>query len=283
MDAFADLHTHTTASDGMFAPSMNVRLAKQAGLTALAITDHDSVAGVAEAQAEGKRIGIKVVPGVEISSVADGQDIHILGYYMDMKQPNFLERLQKLRDVRGRRNEMLIERLQQLGLNITMEDVVKNLSKDLAKGETIGRPHIADVLVRKGYVESMKEAFDLYLGKGGRAYVNPPRIRPEEAVDWIHEAGGAAVIAHPGLYHDDELVEKLLLYGVEGLEVYHSDHTPEDEARYLKMAEKHHVLMTAGSDFHGERHGVVFHAPIGARKVGVEILPLLEKKRGTNR
>jgi len=284
---YVDLHSHTTASDGVHAPSESVKLAAQVGLSALAITDHDTVAGIEEAMEAGKKLGIEIVPGVEVSTVANGQDIHILGYYIDYRDKLFLQRLKQLRDTRDRRNEMMIEKLQQLGLDVTLAEVIEHAgkadpSKDQEKGETIGRPHIAAVLLAKGYVSSVSEAFDKYLGRDGKAYVNPPRITPFQAVDWIREAGGTPVIAHPGLYHDDELVEQIIKYGVDGIEAYHSDHTAEDESRYAAMAARHGLIATAGSDFHGERGGELFHAYIGDRKTGIDILKQLNKRKDTH-
>ncbi len=275
---YVDLHSHTTASDGTQPPAYNVQMAKEAGLAGIAITDHDTVSGIAEALSEGERLGVLVVPGVEISTVADQQDIHVLGYYINVQDPVFLKRLAMLRSTRDLRNEMIVEKLQQLGLSITMDEVTAGLGRVLQDNETIGRPHIADLMVRKQYVNSIEEAFDKYLGKQGAAYVNPPRIHPKEAIEWIKESGGCAVLAHPGLYHKDELVEQLILDGLDGIEVYHSDHSDADETRYLEMALRHNLIVTAGSDFHGERHGVVFHAQIGSRKIDAAVLQQLKSR-----
>lgn len=271
-----DLHSHTTASDGTNAPAVNVRLAQEAGLHGLAITDHDTVAGVRAAAAEGQRLGVEVVPGVEISTVSGGQDIHVLGYYIDIEDSQFLQRLEQLRRTRDLRNDMILAKLDELGLRVTMDEVLEQSRKKPGKDETVGRPHIAAVLVNKGYVADMSEAFERYLGKDGAAYVNPPRIRPEDAVDWIREAGGVPVLAHPGLYNDDELVVRLIDYGIAGIEAYHSDHTPETEAHYAELAERHQLIVTAGSDFHGSRGGVVFHAHLGARYTGVAAVERLQ-------
>jgi predicted metal-dependent phosphoesterase TrpH len=276
----ADLHTHTFASDGTQAPAANVRMAKEAGLSALAITDHDTVSGIAEALAEGEKCGIEIVPGVEISTVAGKQDIHVLGYYIDFGDAQFLQRLESLRETRNQRNEMMLERLRQLGMDITMEEVLREVEATKSKDDTVGRPHIASILLKKGYVASISEAFEQFLGNQGKAYVNPPRIAPATAVEWIREAGGSAVLAHPGIYHDDALVEDIIRGGLDGIEVYHSDHTPEDEAKYLKLARQSGLLITAGSDFHGERGGVAFHAPIGSRRVSTHVLKSLQRKRG---
>lgn len=273
-----DLHSHTTASDGTNAPAVNVALARDAGLSGLAITDHDTVAGIPEAFEEGRRIGIDVVPGVEISTVANGRDIHVLGYYIDIADETFLGRLAQQRNTRNLRNEMMLEKLCSLGLRITMEDVLEHSRKKPGKDGTIGRPHIAEALVAKGYVADIAEAFDRYLGSGGTAYVNPPRIGPEEAIDWIRDAGGVPVLAHPGLYGEgaDALAQRLIRYGLGGIEAYHSDHAEETEAHYAELASRHGLIATGGSDFHGSRGGVIFHAPLGSRRVGYPVVERLQ-------
>ncbi|MNO26174.1 hypothetical protein D3C76_160230 [compost metagenome] len=261
-----DLHTHTQASDGMNQPAENVRLAKEKGLTGLAITDHDTVAGIAEALLAGKELGLDVVPGIEISSRVGEKDIHVLGYFVDPEDNRFKERLARLRLVREERNALIIAKLQQLGLSITLEEVKAGLSRPLRPDESLGRPHIADTLVRKGYVSDMRDAFDRYLAEGKPGYASLPRIAPEEAIVWIREAGGVPVLAHPGLYSDDDLVRSIVERGKPaGIEVYHSDHGPEEELRYAAMAEKYGLIVTGGSDYHGVRQGVVFHGDLGGR------------------
>lgn len=278
----ADLHTHTTASDGMQSPAQNVRLAQKAGLSAIAITDHDTVAGVDEAILEGKRLNITVVPGVEVSTVADGSDIHILGYYTNNDDEKWLNRLASLRDTRSRRNELIVDKLRGLGIAITMNEVLAAAhGEDLGDSQrasevSVGRPHIAEVLIQKGIVSDMKQAFDVYLAAGAAAYANPPRVHPFEAVDWIREAGGTSVIAHPGIYGKDSLVEDIIRYGAQGIEVYHSDHSPDEEHRYAELAQRYHLIMTGGSDFHGSRHGQVFHGVVGNRTVDVQVLQQLK-------
>lgn len=282
MNGLADLHTHTTASDGMQSPAENVRLAKAAGLSAIAITDHDTVAGVAEAMLEGERLGIAVVPGVEVSTVANGTDIHILGYYTNNDDEKWLTRLASLRGLRDQRNEMIVNKLRELGIALTMDEVIaaahgeSTMESLQAADVSIGRPHIAAALIRKGVVSNMKEAFDRYLKTGASAYVNPPRLNPFEAVDWIREAGGTSVIAHPGLYGNDTLVEEIIRYGVQGIEVFHSDHGPDEERRYAELAASYRLIATGGSDFHGSRSGVIFHGAIGSRTVNVNVLQQLE-------
>lgn len=279
-----DLHTHTTASDGMQSPAENVRLAKQKGLAALAITDHDTVAGVPEALEAGRQYGITVVPGIEISTRMKGKDIHVLGYYIDYEEPVFLERLEGLRRTRDERNGLIIARLNELGIPITMEEVRNRLGRALEPDETLGRPHIADVLVAKGFAADLRDAFDRYLAEGAAAYVSVPRLSPGEACRWIREAGGVPVLAHPGLYGDDELVRSIIEQDKPaGLEVSHSDHDAAAEAKYRTMAESYGLIPTGGSDFHGVRQGVVFHGELGGRTVGIKTLDLLQaaaQKRG---
>lgn len=273
----ADLHTHTTASDGTNRPAVNVELAKRAGLSAVAITDHDTVAGIAEAVEAGRKHGIDVVPGVEISTVADSQEIHILGYGINIDDSVLRKRLQQLRDTRNRRNELIMERLADLKLPLTMDEVVGYLAEPLGPDETVGRPHIAQAMVRKGYVGTIKEAFDRYLAQGGPAYASVPRVHPDEAIQWIIEAGGAPVLAHPGIYKNDELAARIAASGVVGIEAYHSDHTAEDEARYEAWASQHGLIVTGGSDYHGERNGVVFHGELGSRTVAADVVAQLEQ------
>lgn len=276
-----DLHTHTEASDGMQPPEENVRLAKEKGLAAVAITDHDTVAGVKEALEAGEKYGMTVVPGVEISTRAGGKDIHVLGYFVDPAKELFLARLEGLRDTRALRNEAIISNLRGLGIEITLEAVVAGIGRELKPDESIGRPHIADELVRLGAATDMRDAFNKYLAEGSAAYVSPPRITPEEACNWIIEAGGSPVLAHPGLYSDDQLVREILERGTfKGIEVYHSDHEAADSERYLTMAEEYGLIITGGSDFHGARQGVIFHGDIGSVTVSANVLEQLKKVAG---
>lgn len=270
-----DLHSHTTASDGAQAPADNVRLALAAGLSGLAITDHDTVAGVAEAVAEGRRLGVEVIPGVEISTAVDGRDIHVLGYYIDVSDAQLLRRLDSQRNTREQRNRLILQRLAELGVDVTMEEVRAQSRNIPGKEDTIGRPHIAAALVAKGAVATIGEAFDRYLAGDAPGFVRVDRIHPETAIDWIREAGGVPVLAHPGLYRDEALVQRLIDYGIAGIETSHPDHRAEDEALYARLAEEHGLIATAGSDFHGSREGVAYHAALGSRHVGPAALALL--------
>ncbi|SEK98354.1 PHP domain-containing protein [Paenibacillus sp. OK003] len=276
-----DLHTHSQASDGMQPPAENVKLAKQRGLSAVALTDHDTVAGVAEAQRAGREYGIDVVSGVEVSTRAGGKDIHVLGYYVNTEDEQFLERLRGLREAREERNHLIIAKLQELGLEISWQEVIDGLGRPLEPDESIGRPHMADVLVRKGYAADMRDAFNRYLAEGQPGYVSVPRVAPEDACQWIKDAGGAAVIAHPGLYRDDELVRRILEDSrPDGIEVVHSDHGPEEERRYAELAREFGLIQTGGSDYHGVRQGVVFHGDLGSKTVTIDVLNKLRAAAG---
>jgi 3',5'-nucleoside bisphosphate phosphatase len=271
----ADLHTHTTASDGKCRPADNVKLAKAAGLAAVAITDHDTVAGVAEALEAGRQEGVIVVPGVEISTSANGKDIHVLGYGFSPENPQLLRRLEAHRNGRNERNERILVRLAELGLPVTMSEVEAVAGKRSDRDGSVGRPHIAQAMVDKGYATDIRDAFDRFLAEGKAAYVVRQSLSPQEAIAWLQEAGGKAIIAHPGLYRDDDLVLSLLQAGADGLEAYHSDHGQEEETRYAGLAASLGKLATGGSDFHGMTDGEAFHGPIGHRTVDVAVVKRL--------
>jgi predicted metal-dependent phosphoesterase TrpH len=246
-----DLHLHTTHSDGSFSTADVVAFAKTAGVTALAITDHDIVAGIPEAMEAGARLGIEVIPGVEISSRHGDSELHILGYCFDWRQPQLNERMKQLRESRHDRNPRIIQRLNELGLPVTYEEVRK-----LAGTESVGRPHIARVLMNKKFVSSAKEAFDRYLAEGRPAFVSRQLPDPTEAVTWINEAGGVAVLAHPTWVKEtseglSRLVRQLKEAGLGGLEVHYSTHNARQTAEYLSLAKRLDLLITGGSDFHG--------------------------------
>ena len=246
-----DLHLHTTHSDGSCTPAEIIGLAHQAGVTALAITDHDIMTGVTEAVAAGQECGIDVIPGVEISALADNSELHILGYFFDRQDSDLLGHLKALRSARHRRNPLIIERLQTLGIDITYDEV-----RALAGTDSIGRPHIARVLMDKQVVPSAKEAFDRFLAEGKPAYVPRELPSPAEAIRWIKAARGLAVLAHPTWVKAGEqslidLVRRLKADGLDGVEVYYSTHTARQTREYLSLAQQLGLLVTGGSDFHG--------------------------------
>ncbi|MGB3396522.1 MAG: PHP domain-containing protein [Nitrospira sp.] len=246
-----DLHLHTTHSDGSFSTREVMTFAKQAGVTALAITDHDIVAGIAEATAIGTELGIEVVPGVEISSRLGESELHILGYFLNWTDPLLAQRLSSLRDSRHTRNPKIVQRLNELGIPITYEEV-----RALAGTESVGRPHIARLLMEKKFVTSAKEAFDRYLANGRPAFVDRELPLPAQAVQWIREAGGVPVLAHPTWVRTSAdglrtLVRDLKVTGLGGIEVHYSTHTPSQTTEYLELAKQCDLVVTGGSDFHG--------------------------------
>ena len=246
-----DLHMHTTHSDGSFSTAEVMAFAKQAGLAALAITDHDIVDGIPEATAIGKELGIEVVPGVEISSRLGESELHILGYFLNWTDPLLAQRLSTLRDSRHLRNPKIVQRLNELGIPITYEEV-----RALAGTESVGRPHIARLLMEKKFVTSAKEAFDRYLANGRPAFVDRDLPAPADAVRWIREAGGVPVLAHPTWVRTSAeglrvLVQELKAVGLGGVEVHYSTHTPSQTTEYLDLAKQCDLLVTGGSDFHG--------------------------------
>ena len=245
----SDLHTHTTCSDGVFSPEELLEAAKAAGLSYIAITDHDTVDGICQLYESGlyPAKGIKVIPGIEFSAHHEVSQIHILGYNMDMYNRELQDKLNDVVEGRWTRFSSMIKKLQDLGYTIKEADVLKIAGDSTA----ISRSHIAQTLVRMGVFSSVKEAFDVVLEKGRPAYVGHYRMSPTEIIDLIKRCGGPPVLAHPKLVGDDELVEEMLRSGIEGIEAYYPRHDEEDTKRYLAMADKYHLMVTGGSDFHG--------------------------------
>ena len=246
-----DLHLHTTHSDGSLSPTDVLRLAHKASVTALAITDHDIVSGIPEAMTAGAALGIEIIPGVEISSTIGDSELHILGYCLRWQDPELNQRLAALRESRHHRNPQIIERLRSLGLDVTYEEV-----RALAGTDSVGRPHIARLLIDKKYVTSAKDAFDRYLAEGRPAYVARELPKPADAIAWIRAVGGVAVLAHPtwakvsgeGLV---TLLTTLKAEGLGGIEVHYSTHTARQTTEYLDLAKRLNLLVTGGSDYHG--------------------------------
>lgn len=223
--------------------------AKKAGLSYIAITDHDTVDGLCQLYEAGlyPQKGIRIIPGIEFSAHHDTSEIHILGYNIDIYNKELGDRLNDVVEARWTRFSTMVEKLQGLGYDISETEVLQ-----IADGSTsISRSHIAQALVRKGYFPTVRETFDQVLEKGRAAYVSHYRLEPEEIINLIKISGGTPVLAHPKLIHNDELVEELLKHGIEGIEAIYPRHNEEDTERYLAMAEKYHLLVTGGSDFHG--------------------------------
>lgn len=242
-----DLHLHSTASDGLLTPADLVAQAKAGGLEVIALTDHDTTAGLDEAQAAGESGGIRVIPGIELSTVLAGDEVHILGYQLDPRHQGLQQLLEKIRLSRIGRIEKMISRLNALGFKLTWEEVASLGSN----ASSLGRPHVARVMVEKGYVSTVKEAFDLWLDSGRKAYVPRFKLHPAEAIAIIHEARGLAFLAHPGLLKASSLIAQVAEFGLDGMEVYHPQHSPQQAQAFLHQAEELGLHISAGSDFHG--------------------------------
>ncbi len=268
-EEYIDLHVHTSYSDGIFTPKEVIEYCKKVGVVAVGITDHDNIDGIEEALIEGEKLGVEVVPGVEISCDFKDtfeEEIHILGYYIDYKDTNLKQKLKFFQEARQKRAYKIFHKLVSLGVPIKEEDVFKNSIK------SIGRLHFARVLKEKKIVSSIKEAFELYLGYGKPAYETKLKVSPQEAVSVIVEAKGIPILAHPYLEisMDAKSIKKLIEYGIKGIEVYHSKHPKNIIDELSLLAEKYNLLITGGSDCHGSIDG---HPPLlGSLKIPYKIL-----------
>jgi predicted metal-dependent phosphoesterase TrpH len=269
-----DLHVHSNNSDGAFPPEEVARIAREAGLDGIALTDHDSTAGFPAARDAGEPLGLRVIPGSEISAVYQGGSVHILGYFLDTSHPRLVEELGAIRDDREWRAKGMISKLNGLGVPVTFEQVRK-----IAKGESIVRPHVAQAMVDLGVIKSTVDAFTPdWILEGGRAYVEKKALTPEAAVTLIGEAGGVAVIAHP-VWHpkepegQEELIDLLLPLGLAGIEVDHPDHDPPARERFRALAGRKGLVATGSSDYHGNDHGGM----IGENTTAPDVLDELEQ------
>jgi predicted metal-dependent phosphoesterase TrpH len=247
-----DLHLHTTASDGTMSPAELVRYASKKGVQVIAITDHDTIEGLSEGIEEGNKLGLEVIPGVELSADASKGTMHLLGYYIDPASPVLGDKLKVLQQARMERNLKIVERLRTQGISIELSEV-----KAAPEHGQIGRPHFAYTMVKKGYVQNIQDAFDRYLGKGRPAYVEKFRFSPQEAMHVIRKAGGITVLAHPFTLKQPEqvdfeaLIRELKEKGLDGIEVYYPEHSEGQKRLYRDVAKKYGLVISAGSDFHG--------------------------------
>lgn len=244
-----DLHMHTTASDGRSTPAALVAQAAAKGIAVMAVTDHDTTAGLAEAQVAAREAGVVCHAGIEITAVADGRDVHMLGYGFDATHQELLAFLHHQRDDRRRRLFEIGERLAKLGVPVDLEQAMVDAGR--SAGRAMGRPMAAAALVAAGHVRDLREAFDRFLAEGRPAFIERIGASPIEVAALITRAGGVTSMAHPGKTRRDELLPALIDAGMPALEVYHPDHDPLDTNRYLQIARTHHLLVTGGSDFHG--------------------------------
>ncbi len=267
-----DLHIHSTASDGVFTPSEVVHLALERGLAVIALTDHDTLGGVVEAQRAACDTGLEVIASVEVNSEGEWGDLHFLGYYVDLENGLLRERLRAMQDVRVERARRMVERLREMGMVLEWEEV-----RALAGGDSVGRPHVARALLSRGYVATMQEAFARFIGHDGPAYVPRQRLAPPEVIQTVIAAGGVPVIAHPA--HSGpaavKRIPEFVGYGLRGVEVYYPDHLPEEIEMLLGLCQEYGLLATGGSDFHGP--GSSEGAPLGSVYVPLECVEWLRE------
>ncbi|MCX6012767.1 MAG: PHP domain-containing protein [Chloroflexi bacterium] len=261
----ADLHTHTSASDGTLNPSDLIKKAQNIGLDVIAITDHDTVDGIHSALTTAVSSRIRVIPGVEISTDIKDNEVHILGFFIDYTNVEFGKKLLKLRLSRQERAEKMVVKLAQLGMAVNYQRVLEIAGQ----GASVGRPHVAQALLEKGYVDTFREAFEKYLGRNCPAYVDRLKMTPEEAVELIRDTKGLPVLAHPADIGDiDQMVSRLIQCGLVGVEVYYQDYNVEIIKRLRKITKKYKLVATGGSDFHGET--ISAGAPLGSVDVPEE-------------
>jgi predicted metal-dependent phosphoesterase TrpH len=259
IESWIDLHVHTYYSDGLLSPKEVLLMAKNAGLKGVGIVDHDTVEGLPEAEMAAKELGLVVVPGVELSSQHMGRDIHILGYFIDTAHPRFKEYIELFQNERYHRAEKMVKKLNGMGVQISMKEV-----EGKASGRSIGRPHIAEILTEKGYVETFQEAFYRFIGYGSKAYEEKYRISPNEAISLVAECKGLSFLAHPSPIIDDKLILELIKAGLDGIEIVHPKLTDSRTLFLQRVAQNHGLLVSGGSDCHGGRNGI---ASIGMYKV----------------
>ena len=268
-----DLHTHSLRSDGALTPADLVARAATRGVRILALADHDMLSGAAEATGVGERLGVRVIPSTELNTESEWGDVHVLGYFLDPADAGLEDRLRWLRDNRGRRIELMVEKLNALGYPVALARV-----QEIAQGGSLGRPHLAQALFEAGHVPTYDSAFDTLIAKDAPAYVSRVGLTPLEAVALVVAHGGVPSLAHPftvvGL---EELMPQLVAAGLVGIETYYGSHRPSMTAVCLSLARRHGLVPTGGSDFHGRGdHG----APLGGTFVPPETIPALEAHRG---
>jgi len=268
---FADLHLHTSFSDGTYTPSELVLKSLKAGLDAVAVTDHDTVEGLEETIKLGKDNGLEVLPAIELSSERQGCEIHILGYLLDFRDKDLLDKLNFLKKNRVERAYNIIDKLGGLGLKLNPETVF-----DLSKGGTVGRLHIARAMLKDKLIKSLSEAFQKYIGDSSPAYVAGFKFSPQEAIALIRKSGGIPVLAHPYTIKDDDLLNELISYGIMGLEAYYPEHSQAQVNFYLNLAQEKSLLVTGGSDCHGKAKPEV---RIGSIKIPYSLVDKLKARK----
>jgi len=262
---YVDLHIHTNASDGLLTPLEVVNIAIEKKLIAISITDHDTTDGFAQVLKDTKENGIELIPGVELSCLYMENDVHLLGYYFNYEDSSFIKIIRKFREERYKRGEAMVAKLNDLGINLSMDTV-----KTIAGKASVGRPHLAEALVKEEFVQTFDEAFARYLGYHASAYVPKMHFDVDHAIDLIHRIGGVAVVAHPGTLKHDEFIPDFVDMGLDGLEAYHSMHRRPMISHYKNLAKKYNLFYTGGSDCHGPRKGRVLIGTVKVPYVCVE-------------
>lgn len=268
-----DLHSHTTASDGQYSPLELLTLAAGAGITTLAVTDHDTVSGLAAARQAAQAVGVRLVDGIEITTIANRREIHLLGHFVDPSEPRLVDFGEHLRLERAKRMELMVGKMKGLGFPVSMEQV-----RDLAGAGHLTRPHLARVMVELGYCADVREVFNRFLADGGPAAVPRYEVSVAEAVKLIHDAGGTATVAHPGVSKVTRLeLEEFTRAGLDGLEAGHADHPPSLREKLEGWALELGLVATAGSDFHGEK--IAADRKLGCASMSAEALAALQARR----
>ncbi len=272
----ADLHIHTTFSDGSLTPNEIVKWASKKKVHAIAITDHDTVEGIKATIESAILYDIITIAGIEISCTMEEEEVHILGYFIDYEDNNLLNMTKLLKESRESRGEKIIEKLNYLGFEISLEDVY-----DISGTGVIGRPHIAKAMIKKEYVNTIEEAFGKYLNRNKPAYVERYKLSIEDGINLIHRAGGVAVIAHPGLVKSKKVIYEAIRLNVDGIEAIHSKHSEQDVIKYSEIGNKYNLIITGGSDFHGNYNNNV--PVLGDYYIDYEQVILLKKKANSIR
>jgi predicted metal-dependent phosphoesterase TrpH len=268
--SFADLHLHTNFSDGTYTPEELAAHGKRVGLSAMALTDHDSVEGCERMTAACAGLNIEFIPGTELTAEVNDIELHLLGYFLDTKNPKLLAETGKFQTVRQDRIREMVARLNEHNIPLRAETVF-----EIANCRSPGRPHVGRALVREKFCKSMDEAFERFLKKGKPAWVSKFKISAFDAIELIHGAGGLAVMAHPGLNRTDSIIPELVEAGMDGIECFHSKHSPKTSEHYLRLAAKHNLLVTGGSDCHGMSKGKPL---IGSVKLAEKYFVALKEK-----
>jgi predicted metal-dependent phosphoesterase TrpH len=272
MTSQVDLHTHSTYSDGLLSPALLVEEAASRGVRILALTDHDTVAGIAEARVAGERLGVEIIPGVELSAaLPGGGEVHLLGYFVDVEDSDFLAQLAGYARARSERMERMVERLNRIGAPVAIERV-----REIAGHGTVGRPHLGRALVEAGYAEDLSDAFARFIGGGKPAFVPRPRVDPRDAIALVRAAGGVPVMAHPfSTGGVESVLDRLVPAGLAGMEVDYGEYTPEDREILRQIAARRGLIATGGSDYHGpDRRSA---RELGSAPVSLESVAALQR------